>query len=61
MKREPSVFSRVRDLTPGEEVFLPSEKAYAASCAVAYMEAEYEYSYTVTNSTDGVVSVKRDA
>ena len=33
----------------------------AAACAVSYMEAEYEYSYTVTNSTDGVVSVKRDA
>ena len=61
MKREPSVFSRIRDLAPGEEVFLPSEKAYAAACAVSYMEVEYEYSYTVTNSTDGFVSVKRNA
>ena len=60
MKRPPSTFSYITALEVGDSTSLPSEKAYAARCAVAYMEAEYEYAYIVTLSHDGTsIVIKR--
>ena len=53
MKREPSVFSAVKVLEPGECAILSSEKLYAARCAVSYLEVEYEQTYSVTQEADG--------
>lgn len=53
MKRPPSVFSYIKVLEVGYSTSLPFDKTYAARCAVAYMEAEYEYSYDISTSTDG--------
>ena len=53
MKREPSIFSYIKVLEVGDSTSFPSEKSYAARCAVAYMEAEYEYSYEISTSPDG--------
>lgn len=55
MKREPSTFSYIKVLEVGDSTSLPPEKSYAARCAVAYMEAEYEYSYDISPSTDGTM------
>lgn len=55
MKREPSTFSYIKVLEVGDSTSLPSEKSYAARCAVAYMEAEYEYSYDISTSPDGTM------
>jgi len=58
MKREPSTFSRIKILEPGETASLPSEKTYAATCACSYLEAEYERSFSI--SPDGeTVSITR--
>lgn len=53
MKREPSTFSYIKVLDAGYSVALPIEKAYAARCACAYLEAEYGRTFTVTTSPDG--------
>lgn len=58
MKRPPSVFFCIKVLEVGDSTSLPAEKAYAARCAVSYMEAEYEWTYSV--SQDGEqVTIKR--
>lgn len=59
MKREPSVFSAVKVLEPGECAILSSEKLYAARCAVSYLEVEYEQTYSVTQEADGRIIVTR--
>lgn len=53
MKREPSTFSYIKVLDAGYSVALPIEKAYAARCACAYLEAEYGFTFEITTSQDG--------
>lgn len=60
MKREPSAFSFVKALEVGDSMSLPAEKAYAARCAVAYLAEEYERTFSVTTTPDGV-TIKRTA
>ena len=54
MKREPSAFSYVKNLIPGEAVTIPGEKLYAARCACSYLEAEYEQTFSVVQDGDEV-------
>ena len=37
MKREPSAYSYVKNLVPGEAVTIPKDKLYAVRCAIAYI------------------------
>lgn len=53
MKREPSTFSYIKVLDAGYSVALPIEKAYAARCACAYLEAEYGFTFEINPSPDG--------
>lgn len=53
MKREPSAFSYVRDLEVDETAIVPYEKLYAVSCAVSYLEVEYERTFSIKPSQDG--------
>ncbi len=51
-------FSIVKALEVGDSTSLPSEKAYAARCAVSYLEAEYERAFSVCQDCDKI-TVKR--
>lgn len=60
MKREPSVFSHIKVLDIGYSVSLPASKAYAARCAIAYLAEEYERTFSVTTTPEGV-TIERTA
>ena len=51
-------FSIVKALEAGDSTSLPSEKAYAAKCAVSYLEAEYERTFSVHQDGEKI-TVKR--
>lgn len=60
MKREPSAFSFVKALEAGQSASFTQDKAYAAMAAVAYLEVEYERTFSITASQDGV-TIERTA
>ena len=51
-------FSIVKALEVGDYTSLPSEKAYAAKCAVSYLEAEYERTFSVYQDGEKI-TIKR--
>ena len=51
-------FSIVKALEVGDSTSLPSEKAYAAKCAVSYLEAEYERTFSVYRDGEKI-TIKR--
>lgn len=51
-------FSIVKALEVGDSTSLPSEKAYAAKCAVSYLEAEYERTFSVYQDGEKI-TIKR--
>ena len=60
MKREPSAFSYVKDLEVGEVATVPYDKLYAVSCAVSYLYAEYERTFTISpDPSNGTIIIKR--
>ena len=58
MKREPSTFSYIKVLEVGDSTSLPSEKTYAARCAVSYLEAEYERTFSVVQDGEQVTIIR---
>lgn len=59
MKRPPSAFSYVRNLEVGEAAVVDAEKSYAIRHAIAYLEAEYEQSFSVQELPDGKIQITR--
>ena len=53
MKREPSAYSYVKNLAPGEAVTIPGEKLYAVKCAIAYIAEEYGWDLSISTNQDG--------
>ena len=51
-------FSIVKALEVGDSTSLTSEKAYAAKCAVSYLEAEYERTFSVYQDGEKI-TIKR--
>lgn len=53
MKREPSAFSYVRNLEVDETAIVPYKKLYAVSCAVSYLEVEYDRTFKISPDPSG--------